>query len=205
MGEELWTNLKSDPAARVYMFFPVSGGWRIKELTATVKYLSPVPKQQSLWEKAAQEWQVLSPIVQDASTLADAIGPEVGVPVQGAAKTLDALAKLKITSLPQSEGFNWSVGKVTFGHQDTDPKRSGVMQGVVWELPKAMFTELGGRLTGSLAVTFIPCSKQGTDSNTVEPRDLLAHAVVYGPDAEIWAPAERQFVHLTLSPVTKQT
>ena len=89
---------------------------------------------------------------------------------------------------------------MTFGHHDQDPRYSGVMQGVVWELPKAMFTELGGRLTGSLAVSFIPCHPPGADNPGVQPRDLLAHAVVYGPGDEVWGPAQRELVHLTLTP-----
>jgi len=44
------------------------------------------------------------------------------------------------------------AAKVTFG----SPEHGGVMQGVVWTLPKSMFAELGGRLTGGLAVSFLP-------------------------------------------------
>src|SRR5258708_5378711 len=36
-SDDLWENL-DETAARVYLFFPLGGGWRIKELVATVKY-----------------------------------------------------------------------------------------------------------------------------------------------------------------------
>ncbi len=46
-GEEpnnVWERLapRKGVAARVYLFFPRSGGWRIKELVATAKYLTPL-------------------------------------------------------------------------------------------------------------------------------------------------------------------
>ena len=31
-----------DIAARVYLYFPISGGWRVQELAASAKYLAPV-------------------------------------------------------------------------------------------------------------------------------------------------------------------
>ena len=79
--DSLWANL-SDEAAHVYLFFPINAGWRVKEVIATVKYLSPVHNQQSLSERAATDWQKLQPLMADASTLASALGP---VPVPGAA------------------------------------------------------------------------------------------------------------------------
>ncbi|HUA46607.1 MAG TPA: hypothetical protein VMA77_15350 [Solirubrobacteraceae bacterium] len=203
---QFWTQL-GDPAALVYMFFPRNGGWRIKELVATVKYLDPVPDQRDFWAKAMQDWSALQPLVQDASTLAGALGPQVGIPVKGTVTTLNALAQLKLTSIPQGAGFDWSVGKVTFGHQDdAHPERAGVMQGVVWRLPAKMFTELGGRLTGSLAVSFIPCGLQqeggpSAQDAKFEPRALLAHAVVYSKDGTAhWLPSDRGFVRLELAP-----
>jgi hypothetical protein len=44
------------------------------------------------------------------------------------------------------------------------------MQGVVWAIPKEMFEYLGGRLTGSLAVSFIPTASG--DPNGWEPKVL---------------------------------
>jgi hypothetical protein len=81
------------------------------------------------------------------------------------------------------------------------------MQGVMWTLPKKMFSELGGRLTGSLALSFIPGHIQqgGTVASKAEdfppqPKAILAHAVVYGPRDEIWAPGQREFIRLQVAP-----
>ncbi|MGC2191895.1 MAG: hypothetical protein WA751_06150 [Candidatus Dormiibacterota bacterium] len=43
-----------------------------------------------------------------------------------ASKWMEAVAKLKISSVPQTGKFNWSVGKVTFGSSIHGP-----MQGVM--------------------------------------------------------------------------
>lgn len=83
------------------------------------------------------------------------------------------------------------------------------MQGVMWTLPKKLFEVLGGRLTGSVAVTFVPARRQAegyknATANTEVPRpaDLLAHAVVLGPGGPIWAPSDvEQFVRLRVTPV----
>ena len=198
-AEKLWGHLKDDPAASVYVFFPLGGGWRIKELVATVKYLTPVREQQTLLDQAAREWQQMQPVVdgagQVASLAASALGP-IGV---GASAALSAIAKLKVDSVPQAKGFEWSAGKVTFA------SRVGVMQGVIWDLPRNMFAVLGGRLNGSVAVSFIPDRRQARgevarDVPPLEPQDVLAHAVVHGPDQDHWAPGIRDFVHLTVCP-----
>jgi hypothetical protein len=202
----VWGSLK-DPAARVYIFFPIDSGWRIKELIATVKYLSPVHNQKTLSQKAGEDWQKVQPIVAGARGLAGALGPVpgVGAIAAGAAPILSALAKLQIGSVPQgAKGYDWSAGKVTTGPS----KSHGVRQGVVWTLPKVMFEELGGRLTGSLALSFIE-SRQQSDSSVAEwvpkPAPLMAHAVVYADDKEKWVPSQSSFVQLLLSPrVQKQ-
>jgi hypothetical protein len=200
----LWERL-ADPAARIYLFFPLGGGWRVKELVATVKYMSPVAHEQSFLEKAAQDWQTIQPLVDGASKLASAAGAAGvvgGTVVDKSAKVLDGLAQIKLTSVPQIKGFEWSAGKVTFGNKE----HGGVMQGVMWTLPKSMFAELGGRLTGSLAVSFIPDNQQkagevATAAPEPQAQELLAHAVVYGPDGvQHWAPAERHFIRLRIAP-----
>ena len=113
----IWSKL-DDIAARVYLYFPINAGWRIKELVATVKYLSPVHDQTSWSAAAAEEWTKLQPLMEDAGNLASKLGPipGVGTVAAGAAPILSTLAKLKIGSVPQGvKGFDWSVGKVTFG------------------------------------------------------------------------------------------
>ena len=204
-GKDFWERL-GEPAARVYVYFPLGGGWRVKELAATVKYMSPVAHEQSFLEHAARDWQTIQPLVQGASTLASLAGP-AGVLAGGvadkSAKALGGLAQMKLNSVPQVKGFEWSAAKVTFG----SPEHGGVMQGVVWTLPKSMFAELGGRLTGGLAVSFLPDVQQDPSASAVaagtpapQAQHLLAHAVVFGPDQPYWAPAERGFVKLLVHP-----
>ena len=67
----IWGELE-DPALHVYLFFPISAGWRVKELAATVKYLSPVQDQKDISEKAGGDWQKFSPFLADAGTLVTA-------------------------------------------------------------------------------------------------------------------------------------
>lgn len=199
----LWERLP-DPAARVYFFFPMGGGWRVNELAATVKYMTPVAHEESFMEKAAQGWQTIQPLVDDASKLASVAQPIAGAAAAQSAKVLGAMAQLKLSSVPAIKGFEWSAGKVAFGKKD----HGGVAQGVMWTLPPSMFQELGGRLTGSLALTMIPDRKQ-TAGQPVDagpdpqPQDLLAHAVVYSPndhDHDHWAPAINSFVRLRVAP-----
>ncbi|MGC9222166.1 MAG: hypothetical protein ACP5H2_12650, partial [Solirubrobacteraceae bacterium] len=200
---DLWERLPN-PAARVYFFFPMGGGWRVKELAATVKYMTPVAHEESFMEKAAQDWQTIQPLVDAASKLAGVAEPIAGTAAAQSAKVLGALAQLKLSSVPTVKGFEWSAGKVAFGNK----RHGGVAQGVMWTLPPSMFQELGGRLTGSLALTMIPDRKQSADQPSdaapdPQPQDLLAHAVVYSPeghDQDHWAPAVDGFVHLRLAP-----
>jgi hypothetical protein len=197
----IWTEL-DDIAARVYLYFPLNRGWRIKELVAVVKYLSPVPNQKSLYDAAAEEWTKLRPLMETVGDLASKLGviPGVGSVAAGAAPILSALAKVKVGSIPQgAKGFEWSAGKVTFNSKELH----GVMQGVMWTLPKQMFELLGGRLTGSLAVSFIPSRTQTSHPTTVwtpEPGPLLAHAVVYADGGTTWVPGSTSFVELRLAP-----
>ena len=202
--KDLWERL-ADPAARIYLYFPLGGGWRVKELTATVKYMSPVAHEESFIEKAAQDFQTIEPFIEGASQLASAAGAAgvVGGGLAGkSAQVLDGLAQIKLSSVPQVKGFEWSATKVTFGNKE----HGGVMQGIVWTLPASMFAELGGRLTGSLAVSFIPDQQQipnqvATASPKLEQQALLAHAVVYGPGGdEHWAPEKQGFIRLAISP-----
>ena len=164
---DLWERL-ADPAGRIYMYFPLGGGWRVKELGATVKYMSPVAHEQSFLAKAAEDRQPIAPVVEGASKLAStagAAGLVAGGVADNSAKVLDGIAQIKLGSVPEVKGFEWSATKVTFGNRE----HGGVMQGVVWTLPKSMVHELGGRLTGSLAVSFIPDNNQ---QGTTSPRPI---------------------------------
>ncbi len=78
----------------------------------------------------------------------------------------------------------------------------GVMQGAVWAIPKEMFELLGGRLTGSLALSFIPAAAASQSSWGARPLPMLAHAAVYADGQTSWVPAQNQFIELPLSPRT---
>ncbi len=206
---DLWHDLKSPVAARVYLFFPISAGWRIKELISTVKYLTPTKGQPSLMEKASKHWSTAAPLVGDLGQVAGALSivPGAGIPAAGASTLLSAISKMQINNVPQADGFEWSTAKVSSKIQD-----HGVMHGVMWTLPKKMFTGLGGRITGSIALSFIPARAQektptphqGSASVSAEPifdtSAVLAHAVVYGSKRSVWVPDKRQFVELRITP-----
>jgi len=195
---DLWHRLE-DIAARVYLYFPISGGWRVQELAASAKYLRPVARQSDWSDKAAADWQRIEPILAGAGQAASALGvvPGVGTIAAGAAPILSAASKLQLGSVPQGvKGFNWYVEKVT-----APPSADhGVMQGVVWAIPREMFELLGGRLTGSLALTFIPTRAAGQPSWTAQTLPMLAHAAVYADGQTTWMPAQNRFVQLPLSP-----
>jgi hypothetical protein len=110
---------------------------------------------------------------------------------------LSAVSKLQVGTVPQGvKGFDWYVEKVTV----PAATRHGVMQGVVWAIPKEMFELLGGRLTGSLALSFIPSVAAGQTPWEAQTLPMLAHAAVYADGETSWVPAQNQFVELPLSP-----
>jgi hypothetical protein len=188
-------------AARVYFFFPVHANWRIKELTATLKYLSPAPGQHSWLHDLFGHWQNVTPLLKDASDVAKLIPTPA---TAAAAEGLAALAKLQLNSVMPSQDINWSATKVTHGRP---PDK--VMQGVVWNLPQSVFTRLGSRITGSLALSFIPAHIQepGTALKqpvAPQPAAIQAHAVIYGPDnKKLWAPGPgtNEWLCLTVEPI----
>lgn len=202
-GQDFWAEVDDRLAARVYMFFPIDKGWRVHEVGASLRYLDPAAHQESFAEKAAKGWQSVQPFVETASQLARAV-PGGGTAAAAATNTLGALAQLKLNSIPPGDAYAWSAGKMTF------VSSYGAMQGVVWQLPRNVFTELGGRITGSLAVSFIRAAQQSGDpaDAPAEPTvgQIATHAVVYGPrsedrpDGQVWVPGEREFLHLHLLP-----
>jgi len=196
-----WNNLR-DRAAYVYLYFQLGGGWLVEELAASVKYLRPVAQQRSFWEEAAKDWQTLQPLVNDAGKLAGALEPGIGTAAGSGVRVLNAMAQMKIESVPQTKDFPWSVAKVTCVSE-----KLGAMQGVVWELPKKMFTDLGGRLTGGLAVSFIPARHQdeaGASSNTptIQQQHLYLQALVRSNKQVQWAPGpdDQAFIRLGVKP-----
>ena len=197
---DLWHRLE-DIAARVYLYFPISGGWRAQELAASAKYLSPVANQSHWTDKAAADWQRMQPILEGAGQAASALGmvPGIGTVATGAVPILSAVSKLQVGSVPQGvKGFDWHVEKVTVPAASSH----GVMQGVVWAIPREMFELLGGRLTGSLALSFVPTAGPGQAPWEAQTLPVLAHAAVYADGETSWVPAKNQFIELPLSPRT---
>ena len=195
---DLWHRLE-DIAARVYLYFPISGGWRTQELAASAKYLSPVEHQSDWTDKAAADWQRMQPMMAGAGQAASALGvvPGIGTVAAGAAPLLSAMSKLQVGAVPQGvKGFDWYVEKVTV----PPAAHHGVMQGVVWAIPKEMFEHLGGRLTGSLALSFVPSAAVGQTPWEAQTLPMLAHAAVYADGETSWVPAQNQFIQLPLSP-----
>jgi hypothetical protein len=195
----IWENLDAE-AAHVYLYFPISAGWRTKELVATVKYLSPIKDQETFSGKAGADWQKLSPYLADAASLSRLLSPipMVGSGADAVSPVLAALSKLQIGTVPSSAaGFEWYVDKVTTaGHAGR-----GVMQGVMWSVPKTMFEALGGRLTGSPAVSFIQSHLQGDPDTSAKPACVYGHAVVNAKGEKHWVPkAPNKFVELQIEP-----
>ena len=69
-----------------------------------------------------------------------------------------ALAKLQLGTLRSNNQFKWYVEKITQPYQE--PFGTRILQGVRWTLPKSAFELLGGKITGSLAATFVPVQRQ---------------------------------------------
>lgn len=197
-NQTFWSRLQDDPAARVYMYFPLDKGWRIKELVATVKYLQPYLERLSPWERIANDLQnVVVPAAAGVGGVVSAIPP-----LAGAGAALSAIGKVQVNSIaPDTPGFSWSVSKVA----NIVPEY-GAMQGVMWRLPKKMFVDLGSRLTGSLALSFVPSHRQekgvvASGTPIFEQGVILAHAEVrQAQNNTFWAPPAAQFVELQVAP-----
>ncbi len=218
-AEEFWGKLK-DPAAHVYVYFPLAESWRVSELGATVKYLSPMPGDETFLDKTAKDVQALQPIVSAVGQLANVAAPGAGAVISSSARVIGALAQMKINSLPQTAGFPWAVAKTTFIWTRTEDgvEKMTPMAGVAWSLPKTMFEELGGRICGGVAVIFVPVTAQQDQATTVEPQGtnaerhdtkpetpappILARAIVHGPNP-IWSPPRDRddgFIKLKITP-----
>jgi hypothetical protein len=164
-----------NPAARVYMYFPLTAGWRIKEIAATVKYLTPVKDNAAWLNSVFRAWDVGAPVIGGAADIAKFI-PGMST----ASPYFSALSRIKLNEVPPIDDFAWYVGKVT------TKWNSDTLQGIMWTLPRKMFTHLGGRITGSLAVSFIPFQVQqagairaATDEPIFLPQPIRAHARIY--------------------------
>lgn len=202
-GQPVWERLRASSAARVYLYFPVSQGWRIREIMATVKYLTPVQQQESWWDKAGKDLRLLTPLVGDAGNIVDLIPGGATV-----SKWLTTISKLQLSSVPQTKDFPWTVEKVTRGGNGKE-----VMQGVVWNLPRSLLEAQGGRVTGSLAVSVLPAGTQRGEAVATTAAAsagmLRAYAQIFAEDGGITrlpdhVPAQDDnggFAELRISPV----
>lgn len=192
-----WERLDS-PAARVYLYFPTDNGWRAKEVATSVKYLAPAREEATLLEKASSDFKKVQPALADAGEMASKLNavPAVGGAASAAASILTAVARVKLGSVPQVDGYQWTVAKVATA------SRTGFAQGVMWTLPAKMFSELGSRITGSVAVSLIPAGRQGQSVSTepdIRPADLMASAVICH-DGRTTSVPKADFVRLRIAP-----
>jgi hypothetical protein len=139
------------------MLFPGSSGWRVQELAVSVKYLAPVDEQKTVMQEMGKDIAALQPLLGVAGTAVGAVGAAAGAgPVASATgHVLDAMAKMKVGSVPQTKDFNWSVRKVTIKPEEDAMEPA---DGVVWNLPPLMLESLGSRINGSIAVSLVPLS-----------------------------------------------
>lgn len=124
-----WGKFAADSSAQVYVLFPRSSGWRVHELAASIKYLAPVSMQKSFVQEMDKDIAALQPLLGVAGTAASAVGAVGAGPAASATgHVLDAMAKMKVGSVPQAPGFEWSVKKFTtwaHGPSDTDSPTKG--------------------------------------------------------------------------------
>jgi hypothetical protein len=190
-----WGKFAPDSFAQVYVLFPRSHGWRVHEVAASVKYLAPVPVQKSFLQEMDKDLAALQPLLGVAGTAASAAGALGAGPAGSATgQLLDAVAKMKVGSVPQAPGFEWSVKKFTTwaalepsgadSASKTDTERNPapeteageIVDGIVWNLPPSMFETLGSRINGSVAVSLLPVSNQESPSSDLQPGIVRACA-----------------------------
>ncbi len=182
-----WGKFAPDSFAQVYVLFPRNSGWRVHELAASVKYLAPVSAQKSFLQEMDKDIAALQPLLGVAGTAAGAVGAMGAGPAASATgHVLDAMAKMKVGSVPQAPGFEWSVKKFTaWAAQEpsnggsTPKKDTGeLVDGIVWHIPPSMFETLGSRINGSVAVSLLPLSNQKSPSSDLQPGIVRACATL---------------------------
>jgi hypothetical protein len=131
------------PAAHVFLYFPADCDWRVSEIVATIKHLSPVQQERNWREEFAKDFTAIEPVIGAAGKVAaDATGmPELG-------SVAEAISRLKLTSVPQTTGAMWFVRRVD------DIQSERLFYGIEWELSLGLLEQLGNRVTGGLLVSF---------------------------------------------------
>jgi hypothetical protein len=168
-----WGQLSHGSFVQVYMLFPRKSDWRVHELAVSVKYLSPVDEQETVLQEMGKDMAALQPLLGVAGTAVSAAGAAAGAGPAASATghVLDAMAKMKVESVPQTKNFHWSVRKVSIPAGKDAPEPA---DGVVWNLPISMLESLGSRINGSIAVSVVPL----TDRHTFQPGDVRACATI---------------------------
>jgi hypothetical protein len=160
--------------ATISLYFPISGGWRMKELLPTIRDLKPFHEQVHGWQELSKTWNEIAPVFSGVAALPlRMVNPLMSIPLA----LLPSFSKLHINTVQPEKDCLWSVEKVS------RLTKYGLMQGVTWNIPKKLFRKLGGRLTGSLAVCFIPSQRQQSIEDLqrqaeYHPQPLLAQAVL---------------------------
>lgn len=213
-----WGKFDADSFVHVCVLFPKSSGWRVHELAASVKYLTPVSEQKSFLQEMDKEFAELQPLLGVAGTTASAVGAMGAGPAASATgHVLDAMAKMKVGSVPQAPGFEWWVKKfTTWVAQETSDTRSAsntdtaenstsktetgeLVDGVVWSIPPSMLETLGSRINGSVAVSLLPLSNQKSPSSDLQPGIVRACATLPLYSGTISLPADK-YVCLQVRP-----
>ncbi len=197
-----WGHHLSDPAADIYVLFPIYEGWRVQELIATVKYLLPPPPQHAAWlDQVDHLLQSTQPLVNSIGSLMQTAGGVTAQPeISAAGAMLSAIAKARINNVPTAKdgGYDWFVAKESF------LKNDNALEGIKWRIPKQMLIELGGRLTGSVSVSFLQAKTQEPKQNMGMYHGICARAVIYtGPpkDQKLWIPGEdKLYLELNVVP-----
>lgn len=171
-------------AARVSLYFPADCNWRVSEILATVKHLSPVQQERSWREEFTKDFNAIEPVIGAAGKVAaDATGiPELG-------SVAEAVSRLKLTSVPQAAGAEWFVRKVDLVRSEK------LFHGIEWQLSLGLLRQLGTRVTGGLLVSFASV-QPGADKG-----NMLAYATMYYDDAgDAGRPVNEQPLILSIEP-----
>ena len=151
--------------AHVRLLFPHTCGFWIHEIAASVKLLSPPPLDFA--EKVGKDVTAVQPFLGLAGGAVAAVGAVGGPAVSAAGHVLSAVAKVKMNDVPSTREFPWSVQKFSV--------RSGAEEwdGIVWNLPGDMFESCGDRITGSVAVVFLPSASD----DELKPTEIEGEAL----------------------------
>lgn len=166
--------LSDNAAARVSLYFPADCNWRVSEILATVKHLSPVEQERNWREEFAKDFTAIEPAIGAAGKVA---AVATGMPELGS--VAEAVSSLKLTSVPQTTGAMWFVRKVN------RVESRSLFLGIEWQLSLGLLKQLGSRVTGGLLVSFSavqPGAKKG---------EMLAYAAMdYDSKrpGDIWVP-----------------